>query len=137
MNAIRTIKYLQFPPILILSLKRFIFDKKTSSSTKINKCIEYSKNLNLSEYLHVDASDEVKSNSQYVLHSVVAHVGTLDYGHYITYVNGDCCENLLTSTNIESNWFEFNDSKVQQMWMKMKLLLTISETILKIKQHIF
>ncbi|KAI1285407.1 Ubiquitin carboxyl-terminal hydrolase 10 [Halotydeus destructor] len=75
----------QLPPILILHLKCFVFDKDGGSKKSVKK-IEYPVDFEFpKESLHQDRNDKNKFSKTYKLLSVVYHDGTESgKGHYIT-----------------------------------------------------
>ena len=48
---------------------------------------------------------EAKIQHRYHLHSILVHRGTLDFGHYYAFIR----------PHLDNRWFEFNDSKVQEV----------------------
>tara|TARA_B110000261_G_C13064171_1_gene349456 strand:+ start:446 stop:1513 length:1068 start_codon:yes stop_codon:yes gene_type:complete len=76
----KSTKYWKLPPTLIISLKRFIYDKDSNNMIKNNIYIDAPLELNLSEYVLSN------NNSKYKLKSVANHFGNLNNGHYFSIV---------------------------------------------------
>lgn len=89
----------RLPPVLIVQLKRFQFDR--TSRRKLNNRIDFPlTDLDLTNYiaptrfkkLQIDTAEETKAQSldndgvcsSYDLYSVIHHVGALGGGHYVT-----------------------------------------------------
>jgi ubiquitin C-terminal hydrolase len=73
-------KYWNLPQVLIISLKRFYYDKKTNKISKNNSIVDIPYNL--------DLCDNVLQNKQYnyKLQSVGIHLGNIYGGHYVSLV---------------------------------------------------
>ena len=102
-------KLLTKPKTLIIKLKRYIQNGNVLG--KINKFIKYPETLDLS--LKYCGSDIEK----YHLYSVINHNGTLNNGHYYSYIKNnikDYSKNL-NQQEFEDNWFLCNDSVVNEM----------------------
>lgn len=97
-EATKTLYMWEPPEVLILHLKRFKFDgcsfKKIG--TKITFPID---NLNLDS---VYPSIHNRSGTTYNLQSVINHLGSYDFGHYVS-----SCKN-----GINGMWYEFNDEDI-------------------------
>ncbi|MEO7164155.1 MAG: ubiquitin carboxyl-terminal hydrolase family protein, partial [Bdellovibrionia bacterium] len=84
-------RIMQAPDTLIIQLKRFAYDKKTGSMSKINQPIDFMPNLHLfeSEIVRDLAGNPLqfrdkKEDIGYRIRGVVYHLGsTLQSGHYI------------------------------------------------------
>lgn len=76
----KSTKYWKLPPTLIISLKRFIYDKNTNRMIKNNTNIGIPYNLNLNNYVIS------KTPSKYKLKSIANHSGNIYGGHYISLV---------------------------------------------------
>ena len=57
--------------------------------------------MNLNQFIDEDCNEN--KGSSYVLYGIVNHIGNIEIGHYFCYVK------------IGANWFEFNDSIVNQI----------------------
>lgn len=112
-----TIKTL--PNILILHLKRFenIYG---GDNQKVNSFFEFPLELNLEEYTqHAQIERDIKggidsnvhlielpkSYYRYKLKGVIIHSGTLDGGHYYSFIEDN--------ENPDSKWMEFNDASIR------------------------
>ena len=84
-EATRNLSLEELPPILILHLKRFVYDGMTGGVQKVMKQIEFSVDLEISKSI---LSAECRANNkqrQYKLFSVVYHNGReATKGHYVT-----------------------------------------------------
>jgi len=84
-EAFRNLSLEELPPILILHLKRFVYDGKTGGVQKVMKQVEFSVDLEISKSI---LSAECRANTkqrQYKLFSVVYHNGrAATIGHYVT-----------------------------------------------------
>jgi ubiquitin carboxyl-terminal hydrolase 22/27/51 len=106
-DALTCIKFNELSPLLIIQLKRFEFDKKEGKSSK--KLTEVTFNpdaLDMTPYLFSELEhEEVKQvdKNNYELVGVVLHRGTLEFGHYISFVR---------YPHENSQWIKCNDNKV-------------------------
>lgn len=97
-NAIRLHKVKKAPEILIIQLKRFEYNLKTTEREKINSRFNFSQELDFSP---------VMLNSSPILYDlcgVVQHTGTANGGHYFSDVKRD-----------NGKWFCINDTVVRQI----------------------
>merc|ERR1719300_1190129 len=77
-EASRSMSLEELPPILVLHLKRFIYDGSSNGCQKLLKNIDFPVDLEISK-------DILSSNSQYKLFAVVYHNGSeATKGHYVT-----------------------------------------------------
>lgn len=102
-DAVIDIKFIEFPPVLHILLKRFMFDFKHNKMTKINDYYEFPETMDLTEYL-ADDSPQKKMSNIYDLYGVLVHSGNYSGGHYYAF--------LRTST--DQQWYKFNDSSVSK-----------------------
>ena len=87
------------PEILIISLQRI-----NQTTQKKNECIvTFPDLLNLYDFIDHDMGND--KESYYQLFSIINHIGSINGGHYFTYVKP------LGS----KNWYEFNDSHVRHI----------------------
>ena len=100
--ARKGIKFLSFPPVLTLQLKRFEYNSKLKMMVKINDSFEYYEELDLNKYIHGDNIN--KEDNIYTLHSVVVHQGTATNGHYFAFIK---------PSNNKGEWLQFNDEEVK------------------------
>ncbi|CAM9255886.1 unnamed protein product, partial [Chrysoparadoxa australica] len=103
--AKKGIKFLEFPPVLSLQLKRFQFDVTALGMTKVNDMFEFPAVLDVGAAL---ADDVQRSGSsvEYVLHSVLVHRGDVNGGHYYAFVRLDM------SSESDGRWVKFDDDTV-------------------------
>lgn len=101
-NKVNAIKRLQFwtaPPVLVVQLKRFGFDRRFKDDRLVDYPLD---NFDIGDFI----APEIRDNSkcyQYRLQCVIYHQsGQLDSGHYYTYCIDD-------DTQL---WFEYNDKYV-------------------------
>lgn len=98
------LKYLNFekvPSILFLQLKRFKYDG--SKMIKLHNRIEYPETLDFSHFYHVK-----EDNYIYSLYAVIVHDGSINYGHYFTYLKD----------HDKDRWIKFNDNRVSIVTME-------------------
>ena len=102
----RRMSYWTLPEVLIISLKRFSYEKVNNEyyTKKIRTKVLYSP----TEYLDMDKYlSNSLSETKYLLYAIVCHRGNLDNGHYYAY-----CRNLGLGIK-ESIWLKYNDEKVE------------------------
>ena len=86
-TRVKTTEVLHWPPVLVLSLKRFEFDARTRLHRKISRFIRYEMQLP-----HV-------AQHRYFLRAVIVHQGDrAGAGHYVAYVR-----------DINDAWYYCND----------------------------
>mmetsp|Transcript_156414 Transcript_156414/g.291945 ORF Transcript_156414/g.291945 Transcript_156414/m.291945 type:complete len:1326 (+) Transcript_156414:95-4072(+) len=93
-RAKKGIRFLTFPPVLNLQLKRFHFDLEKMDMVKLNSRFEFDRRLDLSPF--------APGAGSYVLHAVVVHSGDVNSGHYYVHIR----------PNLEAGWFKFDDDTV-------------------------
>ena len=96
------------PCVLSIHLKRF--EHTQTASHKIDTFVEFPAKLDLAPFLSSSMNAEVddilkepsepKASQNYELFAVINHVGTLETGHYISYVNS------------KGEWFRVDDSMI-------------------------
>lgn len=99
-NAQKQISIEQLPRVLILQLKRFVFDEKSAVGRKITRKIAFDADLSLDKSIipefRLPANDPSR---RYTLSSVICHHGKdASGGHYSTYVQHGC-----------GKWMHMND----------------------------
>uniref|UniRef100_A0A7S1TJF4 ubiquitinyl hydrolase 1 n=1 Tax=Compsopogon caeruleus TaxID=31354 RepID=A0A7S1TJF4_9RHOD len=99
-DAKKGIRFLKFPPILQLHLKRFEYDFTRDVMVKINDRFEFGTELDLSEFV-----DDENSNNLYLLHAVLVHIGDVHGGHYYAYIRPDFDS---------GQWYKFDDEIVEK-----------------------
>lgn len=103
-------RFLHFPPVLQLQLKRFEYDPYRDTMVKINDRFEFPTELNLEPFLPDDKKNE-KDPAIYYVHSVLVHSGGVHGGHYFAYIRP-------FMSNVpyqESPWFKFDDENVYKV----------------------
>eukprot|EP00403_Amphidinium_massartii_P034419 CAMPEP_0178435934 /NCGR_PEP_ID=MMETSP0689_2-20121128/34182_1 /TAXON_ID=160604 /ORGANISM="Amphidinium massartii, Strain CS-259" /LENGTH=1320 /DNA_ID=CAMNT_0020058019 /DNA_START=92 /DNA_END=4054 /DNA_ORIENTATION=+ len=93
-RARKGIRFLKFPPVLNLQLKRFHFDLEKMDMVKLNTRFEFQRKIDLSSF----APDA----GVYLLHAVVVHSGDVNSGHYYVHIR----------PNLDGGWFKFDDDTV-------------------------
>jgi ubiquitin C-terminal hydrolase len=99
-DALMSVEFLEFPPILQLHLRRFEYDADFDENVKINDRFEFPTEIDLDRFLAVRA--DRSHSTRYDLCGVLVHSGDVSFGHYYAF--------LRTST--DPQWFEFNDTHV-------------------------
>ena len=85
------------PKLLILSFQRI-----DSVSQKKNECVvTFPKILKINEFIEKGIGND--NNPTYELFAVINHQGTVDFGHYFSYIK----------FHRKEDWYEFNDSQVK------------------------
>ena len=104
-KAKKGIKFISFPPVLFLQLKRFEYNSKKDIMVKINDYFEYYNEIELSNYVDQKVLEiNKKENYLYELHSVIVHQGNANSGHYYAYIK---------QSNNNRDWLLFNDENVR------------------------
>lgn len=93
-RAKKGIRFVKFPRVLNLQLKRFHFDMERMDMVKLNSRFEFPRRLDLSEFVH--------GAGHYLLHSVVVHSGDVNSGHYYAYIR----------PSLDDQWVKFDDDNV-------------------------
>ena len=89
------------PKIMILSIQRI----NPFINNKNNCFVKFSEIIDIGEFL--DIEKKRKSNFKYSLFAVINHTGSLEFGHYYSYIK------------INNIWYEFNDNTVQKIGKKI------------------
>ena len=94
--------FTSFPRVLVIQLKRFHFNNLTKQMEKINDKFIFTDHLDLSSF----ASPQIRSHvvSRYSCFGVVVHSGSIDSGHYYSYI-----KHYMSSNNC---WYKLNDTQV-------------------------
>ena len=104
-DAKKGIKFLSFPNVLMIQLKRFEFDHQKNQMCKIYDRFEYYDKLDLNKYIaNSDNNLTQSTNELFTLHSVVVHSGNAFSGHYYAYIRPHYNDN---------QWYLFNDEYVK------------------------
>jgi len=93
-RAKKGIRFLTFPPVLNLQLKRFHFDLEKMDMVKLNSRFEFHRKLDLSSF--------APGAGSYLLYAVVVHSGDVNSGHYYAHIR----------PSLEQGWFKFDDDTV-------------------------
>lgn len=102
-DARKGVRFIKFPNVLQLHLRRFEYDPMHDATVKINDRFEFPVDLDLTPFLaDVEETDRV-SLPKYTLHSVFVHLGGHNGGHYYAYVRPDPKKN---------QWYKFDDETV-------------------------
>ncbi|KAK6501624.1 hypothetical protein TWF481_009459 [Arthrobotrys musiformis] len=111
-DAVKRTCLKQIPNQVIFHLKRFEFDMRTMSRSKINDVFEFPTRIDLHPY-SIDAingsqQEDMCPQDEFELVGVLVHSGTAETGHYYSYIKdreGKTIEGV-------PMWFEFNDADV-------------------------
>lgn len=74
------------PDSLIIDLKRFTYDKKRHQVVKLSRKVSFPETLNISDFMNVTGSSSATADALYDLSAVIVHMGSAEFGHYVTYV---------------------------------------------------
>merc|ERR1719420_2379207 len=77
-RARKGIRFLSFPPVLNLQLKRFHFDLEKMDMVKLNSRFEFQRKLDLSPF--------APNAGTFVLYAVAVHSGDVNSGHYYAHI---------------------------------------------------
>jgi len=106
-------------PTLMIHLKRFEMDFQTMTLLKLNSSLSFPMELNIEPFtkegvarqegvpVDPEAQDRTEDYYLYDLVGVVVHTGSLDSGHYYSYI-----KERVPIRGTEPKWFEFNDTSV-------------------------
>lgn len=103
-RAKKGIRFLEFPNVMILQLKRFEYNMKKDIMDKINDYFEFYEEIDLKNYVSDTNKNSSDEDYKYTLHSIVIHKGSMNNGHYYAYIRPDTSD----------NWYHFNDESVRQ-----------------------
>ncbi|KAF3770103.1 hypothetical protein M406DRAFT_86920 [Cryphonectria parasitica EP155] len=107
-DAVRRSCLKEIPNSLIFHLKRFDFNLRTQSRSKINDYFAFPDRINMRPYTvqYLSNPSGELSEDWFELVGVLVHAGTAESGHYYSFIR-----ERPTSRKDES-WFEFNDDVV-------------------------
>ncbi|KAJ3585528.1 hypothetical protein NHX12_014247 [Muraenolepis orangiensis] len=98
-DATMECKLREHPEVLVLLLKRFVFDYH---------CMEYVKNDSLVDVpLNIDVPELAAQGVRYDLYATVDHDGNLRGGHYTATIR--------PPESAQGHWYKFNDSIVEEL----------------------
>ncbi|XP_074132885.1 ubiquitin carboxyl-terminal hydrolase 47 isoform X5 [Sminthopsis crassicaudata] len=100
-DARKGLRFLHFPYLLTLQLKRFDFDYTTMHRIKLNDRMTFPEELDMSTF--IDVEDE--NSLVYELFSVMVHSGSAAGGHYYA-----CIKSFS-----DEQWYSFNDQHVSRI----------------------
>ncbi|KAA8498654.1 Ubiquitin carboxyl-terminal hydrolase 13 [Porphyridium purpureum] len=103
-KARKGVTFKRLPPVLQLHLKRFEYDFMRDMMVKINDRFEFSKQIDLSRFVHESDGSDV-----YVLHSVLVHVGDVHGGHYYVFIRPELAKDPESTV-----WYKFDDEIVSR-----------------------
>ncbi|GEQ69759.1 hypothetical protein JCM33374_g3433 [Metschnikowia sp. JCM 33374] len=101
-RAHRTLRIKKMPPVLSIQLKRFKHNFANDTSSKIEDRVDVPLFLNLTKYTsdyNENTGVDVDETKVYELFAMVNHTGSVNTGHYVTYIK--------TSSG---QWLKFDDS---------------------------
>jgi len=101
-DARKGVKFVKFPPVLHLQLKRFEYEPMKETMVKVNDRYQFYQQIDLDKYLAEDA-DRAISNT-YELHSVLVHSGDVSGGHYYAFIK----------PTKDPQWYKFDDERVSK-----------------------
>lgn len=99
-DAIKTSQFWNPPNNLIILLKKY-----SNDLSKKNVSVNYPLDLDISYYVSPIKNKHWKVNGIYELYGITKHLGTIDFGHYISYVksiDGD-------------NWYKCDDESITKI----------------------
>ena len=102
-DAVKGSRFLKFPDILQLTLKRFEYDPYEDKMVKINDLFEFPAELDLSPFLANVPEADASKIPQYRLYSVLVHVGGFHGGHYYGFIRPSATD---------PQWYKFDDELV-------------------------
>lgn len=129
-DAEKGIKFVLFPPVLHLHLKRFVYDMHMGDVCKVNDRFEFPQTLDLSEFLDVEIVErevqagrldpesidlnalKTQAAPKYSLHAVLVHSGEYHGGHYVCFINPNCDG---------KSWYKFDDDIVSKCTVKQAM----------------
>ena len=98
----KTVKFENMPRILILLLKRFIFNIVELKNIKINNRVEFPDILEMNNYMIPNNSN--KQNIIYNLKAIIIYSGESEQGHYFSFIKD----------NVDNCWYKYNDEQVMK-----------------------
>ena len=114
----------KLPNTLIMSLSRFEIDYSTFQSFKINDRVEFPIDLNMKYYTeeYLTTKEHLQHNTndyqfktysdgyyQYKLKGIIVHTGTVNGGHYYSFI-----QERTINDDHNSKWYKFNDNIVTE-----------------------
>ncbi|KAJ0400385.1 hypothetical protein ATCC90586_011510 [Pythium insidiosum] len=110
-DAKKGVRFLSFPPVLNIQLKRFEYDPMRDGMIKIHDRFEFPTTLELDEFAPTPADGAAASQQSltYHLHSVLVHSGDVHGGHYYVYIRPG--KHIAGTTD----WFKFDDDQITRV----------------------
>jgi ubiquitin carboxyl-terminal hydrolase 34 len=107
-NAVKRTCLKDIPDNLIFHLKRFDFDLRTLTRSKINDMFQFPLELDMKPYTveHLSDPEKTVGEDMFRLVGVLVHSGTAESGHYYSFIRER------PSTLSANTWVEFNDADV-------------------------
>lgn len=107
-DAVRRSCLKEIPDSLIFHLKRFDFNLRTQSRSKINEYFAFPERIDMRPYTveHLSNSPGGDAEDWFELVGVLVHAGTAESGHYYSFIRER------PTSRKDENWFEFNDDMV-------------------------
>lgn len=101
-----TIDTTKLPPVMVIQLKRFAYDKKTKQMNKISTPITFPLTIDASTF--IESTNVTDQTHVYDLFGIIVQNGSLSGGHYWAYVKDV----------IDSKWYKCDDSSVSEADIK-------------------
>ncbi|KCV70445.1 hypothetical protein, variant [Fonticula alba] len=99
--ATKGVIFTKFPPVLHLQLKRYEYDIHTGNNVKVTSHFEFPDTIDLGPYMEKDEHGRSQSKI-YHLYGVLVHEGTVNLGHYFSFLR----------PRKNGLWYQFNDDEV-------------------------
>ena len=85
-DAKKGVRFVRFPPVLHMQLKRFEFDYRSNQQVKVNSRYTFPLRLDLGPFMDPPAGATAAPATPYLLHSILIHSGEINGGHYYCFV---------------------------------------------------
>jgi len=113
------------PQVLVIQLKRFVYDWEASRSLKFDQYFEFPLELDMNPYLSDQLSTTNKSSTTgdddlYVLVGILVHSGQAQAGHYYSFIRDH--RGSVHDNPTFGQWFKFNDVTVEPFDMTSQAL---------------
>lgn len=107
-DAVRRSCLKEIPDSVIFHLKRFDFNLRTQSRSKINDYFAFPDRIDMYPYTieHLSNSPGGSSEDWFELVGILVHAGTAESGHYYSFIRER------PTSRSDEGWFEFNDDVV-------------------------
>eukprot|EP00941_MAST-03F_sp_MAST-3F-sp1_P004371 g4371.t1 len=104
-DALKGVRFKNLPPVLMLHLKRFVFNLMTLRREKVSDDFIFKESLDMTPFLEKTSTSENSLKNIYELFAVLIHHGTAMGGHYFAYIKDP----------FTAEWYCFNDSTVTKV----------------------